>query len=195
MRSLAADLDVTPMALYRHVPNRDGLLDAIIDDALDALDDPDLLDPGPGAEALLRRCESRLDAAFGDMPDLALLLVQRGPRTDRSVAFIGAVVRALIDCGLSEEVAARTYSTMSTLALVRIAISGTGSAVPAPDPSSGPTGRAVELLGHPDRSTVDAVLEAAAAMRTGADASAEARVRQQRSDAAGGDRRVDRRCW
>ncbi|HRW42007.1 MAG TPA: TetR/AcrR family transcriptional regulator, partial [Microthrixaceae bacterium] len=41
MRSLADDLAVTPMAIYRHVANREGLLDAIVDDALDRLGDID----------------------------------------------------------------------------------------------------------------------------------------------------------
>ena len=31
IRSLAADLDVAPMSLYRHVKNRDDLLDAVVE--------------------------------------------------------------------------------------------------------------------------------------------------------------------
>lgn len=167
MRSLADDLAVTPMAIYRHVANREGLLDAIVDDALDRLGD---IDEGLAPEVLMRRLESRLVDAFGDLPELALLLAHRGPRTERSVAVIGRVVHALVDGGLDAEVAARTYATMSTLALVRIAAAAAGSGSTASLVGGGPDAElaalAVDQLSRSDGSTVDAVLEAAHALRS-----------------------------
>lgn len=167
MRSLADDLAVTPMAIYRHVANREGLLDAIVDDALDRLGD---IDEGLAPEVLMRRLESRLVDAFGNLPELALLLAHRGPRTERSVAVIGRVVQALVDGGLDAEVAARTYATMSTLALVRISAAAAGSGSTASLMGGGPDAElaalAVEQLSRSDGSTVDAVLEAAHALRS-----------------------------
>ena len=118
----------------------------------------------------MRRLESRLVDAFGDLPELALLLAHRGPRTERSVAVIGRVVHALVDGGLDAEVAARTYATMSTLALVRIAAAAAGSGSTASLVGGGPDAKlatlAVDQLSRSDGSTVDAVLEAAHALRS-----------------------------
>ena len=40
MRKLAQDLHVVPMALYRHVANKDELLDGMIDLVVDEIDPP-----------------------------------------------------------------------------------------------------------------------------------------------------------
>lgn len=43
MRRLATELDVTPMALYRHLPNKEALLDLVVDESLRSVPpvDPD----------------------------------------------------------------------------------------------------------------------------------------------------------
>ena len=40
MRKLAQALDVVPMALYRHVANKDELLDALVDVVIEEIDPP-----------------------------------------------------------------------------------------------------------------------------------------------------------
>ena len=40
MRKIAEELDVVPMALYRHVANKDELLDAMVDAVVAEIDPP-----------------------------------------------------------------------------------------------------------------------------------------------------------
>lgn len=161
MRKLAADLGVTPMALYRHVAGRDDLVEAIIDLALDDLDP---VDPTAALTEQLRHLDQQVSVAFGDLPDLALLLIGHGPTTARSLAFVDAVVRGLVDAGLSEQEAAVTYATLSTLALARIALPATMPHLAADRAVPPHLSATLELLGRAAVPTVDLVRQTAAAL-------------------------------
>lgn len=52
MRKLAQELDVVPMALYRHVSNKEELLDGIVDIVVEEIDPPE---PGLGWKDAIRR--------------------------------------------------------------------------------------------------------------------------------------------
>jgi AcrR family transcriptional regulator len=59
MRRVAQDLGVTPMALYRYLPDKDALIDVVVDEALRAVPVPDL--SGPMTEQLLRSFNALYD--------------------------------------------------------------------------------------------------------------------------------------
>lgn len=161
MRGLASDLGVTPMALYRHVSGRDDLVEAVIDMALDDLDPPDVEVP---LHQQLRQLDDKLHAAFGDLPELALLLVRQGPSTARSVAFIDTAVRGLIAAGLTQEAAAVTYATLSTLALARTAFPPAVNRSTDANADRPHLAAAFDVLGRSDIPTVDLIRETAAAL-------------------------------
>ena len=64
MRKLAQALDVVPMALYRHVANKDELLDGLVDVVVGEIDPPldgrrlEDGDPSNGSSRLAARCSA-----------------------------------------------------------------------------------------------------------------------------------------
>lgn len=161
MRALAGDLGVTPMALYRHVDGRDDLLEGVVDHALDTLG---AIDAGDHPDEVLRGLDRRIGLAFGDLPEVALLLVRKGPRTARSLAFIESVVAALVATGLDEDEAAATYATVSTLALARVAAPAVADLTVRADDDQPHARRALGHLTRSDVPTVDAITAAAATL-------------------------------
>jgi AcrR family transcriptional regulator len=111
MRAVAARLGVTPMALYRHIGDKQGLLDGLVERLLDELPVPDpalawrerLRVLGEGTRALARR-----------HPDAFLLLLQRPAVTPASLARRASVHAALREAGVPEGLLARTERMLST---------------------------------------------------------------------------------
>ncbi|MGC5627057.1 TetR/AcrR family transcriptional regulator [Georgenia sp. Z1344] len=67
MRTLAAELGVTPMALYKHVANKDDLLDAMIDDVVATF--AAAPHPGPADDDWRARVRARVLAARAALLD------------------------------------------------------------------------------------------------------------------------------
>ncbi len=114
MRVLARELDASPMGLYRHVKNKEDLLDGVVERLLDELELPD--ESLPWGQRLrhlageLRALARRRPSAFG------LLLQRRAVGTGATRARTAAL-RALGDAGLPPEAAARSERLLSTLVM------------------------------------------------------------------------------
>nr|WP_268932586.1 TetR/AcrR family transcriptional regulator [Microbacterium paulum] len=123
MRRLGEALGVTPMALYKHVASREGLIDAMVDRLVAAIDDPD------GADAP--------DAAAPEHPPADWRAVVRGrilaarealrthpwaqdaieSRTEASpvvLAYFDSLMRAMFDGGLSADLVHHGMHALST---------------------------------------------------------------------------------
>ncbi|MCK2212315.1 TetR/AcrR family transcriptional regulator [Actinomadura sp. ATCC 31491] len=114
MPAVAGRLGVTAMALYRHVANKEDLLDALVEALLPA--------PPPDTAALPWR--QRLEALAGAVRDSAArhpavfpLLLQRPAATERARRARDGVVSALREAGLGPEAAARAERLISTAVL------------------------------------------------------------------------------
>src|SRR3954468_21340281 len=82
MRAVAARLGVTPMALYRHVGDKQGLLDGLVERLLDELPDPD---PSLPPEERLRSLGGALREMARRHPDAFLMLLRRPATTPASL--------------------------------------------------------------------------------------------------------------
>lgn len=98
------------------------------------------------------------------MPDLALLLIRRGPSTPRSVELIDTVVAGFVAAGLSEDEASRTYAALTTLALARVVMPASPS-LPASAYVDRPLAAAATLhLSTTEDTTVDLIRTVGAAL-------------------------------
>jgi TetR/AcrR family tetracycline transcriptional repressor len=94
MRAVAARLGVAPNALYSHVDGREGLLDAVLDDVLGALDlPPSDTDPAAGLTALMTASHELLLAHPGLLPHFVARQGARGPNARR----LGEAMRVLLE--------------------------------------------------------------------------------------------------
>jgi len=114
MRSVAQQLGVTPMALYRHVGDKGSLLDGLVERVLREIELPPAgLPPADRLRALgsaLRTVARRHPQAFG-------LLLARSAVTPEALQVRDAVVTALADLGVPEEGLSRAERLLSTFAL------------------------------------------------------------------------------
>jgi AcrR family transcriptional regulator len=114
MREVARRLGVTPMALYRHVGDKQGLLDGLVERLLEELPLPDESLPwrerlralGAGTREVARR-----------HPDTFLMLLRRPATTPASLRRRETVYAALRDAGVPEELVPRVERLMSTFML------------------------------------------------------------------------------
>jgi len=114
MHAVAGRLGVTPMALYRHVAGKDGLLDGLVELLLTEL--PRVPDDLAWPDRLARLAHA-LRASATRHPAVFPLLLQRPARTSAAVAIRDAVVAALEDAGLATADAERAERLMSTAIL------------------------------------------------------------------------------
>jgi AcrR family transcriptional regulator len=114
MRLVARELGVSTMALYRHVKNKDDLLDGLVERLLGELRLPDESLPW---DERLRTLARELRALANRHPQLFVLLLQRravgsGPTRARE-----AELRALRDAGLGQKEAERLERLLSTVVM------------------------------------------------------------------------------
>ena len=124
MRAVAQRLEVTPMALYRHVGDKDGLLDALVERLLtDAAGEPELRGDAEGptggpdwadllAEraAAIRATARRHPAAFG-------LLLSRRAGTPSALQSRDRVLAALAAAGVPADDVPRLERVLSTFVI------------------------------------------------------------------------------
>lgn len=108
MRALADELDATPMALYRHVGDRDALALLVVDRVLSHLSLPDASLP---AVAWLRALAHGLRAVGRTHRGVMDLLLEEGPAVRGALVILDAVVRKLHDEGASWQEAAALHNT------------------------------------------------------------------------------------
>ena len=114
MRSVAARLGVTPMALYRHVRDKQDLLDGLVERLLAELPIPDA---GLPWDQRLRAMAASLRATAARHPDVFLMLLHRPVMTPAARRTREAVYDALRDGGLSEELIPRVERLLSTFVI------------------------------------------------------------------------------
>ncbi|WP_182907496.1 TetR/AcrR family transcriptional regulator [Microbispora sp. H13382] len=114
MAAVAGRVGVTPMALYRHVDDKEHLLDLLVEAVLSELSDPgSRLSGWPLLEALAHG----LRAAAERHPHVFPLLLQRPAITSGSLLLRARIRGALLDCGVPAEDLDRGERLVSTVAL------------------------------------------------------------------------------
>jgi AcrR family transcriptional regulator len=112
MRLVARELEVSTMALYRHVTNKDDLLDGLVGLLLGELQLPE--DSLPWDQRL-RLLASELRSLALRRPELFGLLLRRRAVDPGATRAREAALRALSDAGLDPEAAARSERLLSTV--------------------------------------------------------------------------------
>lgn len=142
IRQLATDLDVTPMALYRHVRDKDDILEAVADRLIGELElPPDTL---PWTEYLTAMVRS-LRALLRQHPAIIGLYTREPLTTPAAKRRLVAARAALGRAGFDEGAATRAYATIHTFTIGFCALeAGRGliDADPAP-PVDDPEDRAL----------------------------------------------------
>lgn len=112
MRELAADLEVSPMALYRHVRNKHELIDLVADRVISRFAPTPADVPWPEQAARICRL---LRAELIAHPDLAARVLSRPiPSSAVSLQVNGAIVSMLVGSGLPRADVPRVYWVLST---------------------------------------------------------------------------------
>jgi AcrR family transcriptional regulator len=114
MRLVARELDVSPMALYRHVTDKDDLLDGLVERLLGELALPD---DALAWDERLRLLAGELRALARRRPSLFGLLLQRRAVGEGATRARQAALRALCDSGLDSDAAQRLERLLSTLVM------------------------------------------------------------------------------
>jgi AcrR family transcriptional regulator len=123
MRGVARRLGVTPMALYRHVGDKQGLLDGLVERLLDELELPDAALPW---DERLRALAASLRGTARRHPDAFLELLRRPATTPAALRRRDAVYAALRDAGVPESLVPRAERLMNTFILGFAASEGGG---------------------------------------------------------------------
>jgi AcrR family transcriptional regulator len=114
MRAVAARLGVTPMALYRHVGDKQGLLDGVVERLLDELPSPDA---SLAPDERLRELAGALRSTARRHPDVFVMLLRRPATTPASLRARERVYAALADAGVPEDLVPRVERLVSTFML------------------------------------------------------------------------------
>src|SRR3954454_22940290 len=114
MRAVAARLGVTPMALYRHVGDKQGLLDGVVERLLDELPSPDA---SLAPDERLRELAGALRSTARRHPDVFVMLLRRPATTPASLRARERVYAALREAGVPEDLVPRVERLVSTFML------------------------------------------------------------------------------
>jgi AcrR family transcriptional regulator len=114
MRAVAEQLGVTPMALYRHVGDKQGLLDALVERLLLEIPAPD---PAQDWREQLHGMAQSLRDTAKRHPELFILLFQRPATTRAATGPRNAIYQALRAAGVPEEKLKQTERLLSTFML------------------------------------------------------------------------------
>lgn len=112
MRLVARELGVSPMALYRHVANKDDLLDGLVERLLGELDAPG---ESLSWDERLRVLAREIRALARRHPEVFGLLLQRRAVGTGATGAREAALSALRDGGLDREAAAGAERLLSTV--------------------------------------------------------------------------------
>ena len=124
MRRLGADLGVDPMAVYYHIPNKEALLDAIVEAVMSEIDlSVDVAD-APPEERIMTAARVYLDVLLAHGNALPIML-SRGPSTPMAVRPVEYLIGVLRDAGLPP---AQAMAGMNAIAA---AVRGLAAIVPA----------------------------------------------------------------
>jgi AcrR family transcriptional regulator len=113
MRAVATRLEVTPMALYRHVGDKQGLLDGLVERLMAQIAVPSAA-PDEDWRTVLRALALNVRAVARRYPDLFVLLFQRPAVTEAARVPRQAVFEALRAAGVPEPELAGMERVLST---------------------------------------------------------------------------------
>jgi AcrR family transcriptional regulator len=102
MRRLGAALHVEAMSLYKHVPDKAALLDAVSERVLAEFEPPPA---GARWDARLRHVAQQFRGMATRHPHVLRLLATRAPTSDASLAPLEVALAALFDAGLDDAAA------------------------------------------------------------------------------------------
>ena len=125
MRRLGSRLGVEAMALYRYVPGKDDLLDAIVGLLVAELDDdPEvLIEPSGGWQDFVRRLAHGVRRVALRHPTAFPLLASRPPEAPwlrpplRSLTWVERLISGLVSEGFDDEAAVGAYRAFSSFLL------------------------------------------------------------------------------
>ena len=100
MRRLGAELGVDPMAIYYYVPNKDALLDAIVEAVMGEIDLGLDNAQDPPVERVMCAARAYRDVMLAHANALSIVL-SRGPRTPGAMRPVELLIGILRDAGLS----------------------------------------------------------------------------------------------
>lgn len=145
MRSLAADLGVRPMSLYRHVADKGELLDAMVEHLYAAMVRPDPAAPD-WRDQLRRRSASVRSTLVAHPWALGLLESRTGPDRPSTFEHAEAVLATLLHAGFPPRLAARAFVALDSVvygfAVQEITMPSTDPhRDPVPDAEGGVEGR------------------------------------------------------
>ena len=113
MRRLGAELNVDPMAIYYHVPNKQALLDAILEAVMSDIDLSCIDEDAPIEEQLLMAANRYLDAMLAHSNALPIVLT-RGPRTPAAFKPVDVMLGMFMRGGLEPYEAAVAMNTLAS---------------------------------------------------------------------------------
>ena len=111
MRRLGAELDVQAMSLYKHVANKDQLLDEIVEEIFGGIEVAGL---EAGWQEAMRRRARATRLALRAHPWAIGLLESRGATGAASTGYVDAVLGCLRSAGFSVEDAAHAFWTLDS---------------------------------------------------------------------------------
>jgi AcrR family transcriptional regulator len=111
MRKLGAELGVEAMSLYNHVPNKDALLDGMVEVLLGELEVPP---ENRGWEERIKEGYRAFRRLAHEHPNVFPLLVNRPPETMDGVWLVEEFLRTLEEAGFGKETALHAFRTLSS---------------------------------------------------------------------------------
>jgi AcrR family transcriptional regulator len=131
MRRLGAELGVDPMAVYYHIPNKEALLDAIVEAVMADIDLSVDHKADPPEERILCAAHAYLDAMLAHANALPIVL-SRGPATAAALRPVELLLGVLRDAGLPP---AEALAGMNTIAAAVRGVVGMVASGPGKRPS------------------------------------------------------------
>lgn len=130
MRRLGAELKVDPMAVYYHVPNKEALLDAIVEAVMADIDLTDDRATEPAEERIMWAARAYRDAMLAHMNALPIVLT-RGPATPVAMRPVELLTGILSDAGLPPSEAMAGMNAIAATVRGTVAMVAQGQVGPA----------------------------------------------------------------
>lgn len=131
MRRLGVELGVDPMAVYYHIPNKQALLDAIVEAVMAGIDLSVDHPADPPVERVLRAAHAYRDAMLAHVNALPIVLAH-GPATPAALRPVELLIGILREAGLPPDEA---LAGMNTIAAAVRGVVGMMASGPAQRPS------------------------------------------------------------
>ena len=159
MRRLGTALGVEAMSLYRYVPGKEDLLDAVVDSLVDGMsrDDDVLQAPRDGWQDYLQRLAHGVRRVALDHPKAFPLVASRPPEAPwlrpplRNLAWVEAFLAGLLTEGFSDSGAVASYRAYSSFLLghLLLEVSQKGVQINAEDAPEGVPDTGTDLSQYP----------------------------------------------